>query len=165
MLHISKFLFVFIIFTSPLYSSSAFEAFFLDRMMEHYQRTILIGGLVPEKSQNIELKRLFRKITRDEKRDIKRMKVWRNGYFEKVPANTTLFAPTIPEKLQVLEGTEFEKELLKFMISHHKEGLELLSEAQRKTSRIFLLEFSKDEERELTNEIAQMKDLIFTSAK
>jgi uncharacterized protein (DUF305 family) len=165
MLQISKVFLIFFFFTSPLYSSPVFEAYFLDSMMEHYQRTMLIGGLVTEKSQNIKIKRLFRKITRDENRDIKRMQNWRNSYFENVPAKSMFYAPTIPERLEVLEGEEFEKELLASMIAHHEKGLELLIEAQEKTSRVFLLEFSKDELRELSNEISQMKNLLFTLAK
>lgn len=165
MLQLLKVFFLFSFLSSPSYSSPAFEAHFLDRMMEHYQRTMLIGGLVAERAQNLEVKRLFRKITRDENRDIKRMRTWRNSYFEKVPAKTALFAPTIPERLQLTEGAEFEKELLSFMISHHQKGLKFLREAQQETSRVFLLEFSKDEIKELTKEITLMQKLIFTLAK
>jgi len=139
--------------------ASTYEAYFLDYMMEYYQKSTLSGALVQEKSDNLDIKRMSRKIVRDENRDIKKMKSWRNGYFEEVPNRSYWAGPTLPEDLHFSETEEFDSRYIDYMISLLRTKKRVMQKASSKITKDFLLEFIKHETKEVEKNILKLKKL------
>lgn len=139
--------------------ASLYEAHFLDYMLEYYQKSTLSGALVQEKSENLDLKRVARKLVRDENRDIKKMKDWRSGYFEEVPNRPYWLSSTLPEELHFSESDEFDLKYIDYMISLLKTKKEVMKKALSKTSKDFLVEFIKHELTEVDRNIERLIDL------
>ena len=127
--------------------------------MEYYQKSTLSGALVQEKSENLDLKRLSRKFIRDENRDIKKMKSWRNGYFEEVPNRSYWPGSTLPEVLHFSETEEFDGRYIDYMISLLKTKKRIMQEASSKITKDFLIEFIKHETKEADKNIVKLKAL------
>lgn len=148
-----------IFFFSTQVRASLYEAHFLDYMMEYYQKIILSGALVQEKSENLDLKRMSRKFVRNENRDLKKMKSWRNGYFEEIPNRPFWLNSTLPEEVQFSQSDQFDRKYINYMISLQHKKKEIMEKALIKTSKDFLIEFIKHEVKEVDRNIRALKDL------
>lgn len=148
---------LFLIFIFFIHLSFAnFDVQVIDHLIEHHRQTIALGELAQEKSQNLALKRLARKIMRDERKKLKKLNEWRSAYYDGVPE--AWIEDLKRESIQT-SGAEFDSAFLTRMLENHDYGIELLKRADRKASRPFLKEFAQREVKDLLNEKEELEKL------
>lgn len=132
--------FLLLTFSSNSFAAS-YDAYFLDQMLKNQREVITITELAQEKSTNLELKRIARKLKRETKHEMEKMLKWRNNYYGNVPEFWILPTAEISE-LRNLEGVAFDLKFVDIMISHYQQGRKRLLDAREKGEKAIITSYA-----------------------
>ena len=133
-------------------ASAPIELQFLDSMIAHHKGAVEMASLAETRAQHDELKDLAADIISDQEREIAKMSMWRDEWFEgKPPAINMEFQGMShgmrgmdTKKLATLSGNDFDVEFLKQMIPHHEGAVQMATSIQGVVDRRELRELAED---------------------
>ena len=143
-----------LLFSFQAQGSNLAEAHFLDRMIFHYIKTVEICEMIQKNGEDTAFKKLARKIKRGDKRALKQMRAWREGYYKSMPE--LWITDEGVDSLKVINKNEFDQKLLDIVRGRHKKVLQLLKYGNRTFKKEFLNEFTQDEIKDTKNELNSM---------
>ena len=120
-----------------LYSAADVE--FMQGMIHHHAQALDMTALVPERSENADLRKLAQRIELSQKDEIQMMQQWLEAHGQEVPsvdahhAHGAELMPGMltPEQMATLEGArgkEFDRLFLELMIQHHQGAITMVGE-------------------------------------
>jgi len=162
MIHLIFTIFLFL-FSFSLWATIAGEAEFLDRMSKSNAETIEISQQALEKAQNKEVKKIIKKIISRQSKEQKQMKKYRAKWYSnvKVPQNGLTLLDK--NKLNNLQGKEFDAAYLEMMTRQHKANIELMGKMMpnidRRTIHHLAIKMAKKQGQDISRMEKIQKDL------
>lgn len=133
------------------------DAKYIDEMLNQFEDTVRLGELAQEKSKSLEIKRMARKVMREEKGWIDQLQRWRQKYFED-EAGDILMHKNL-KVLEIINPRAFDELFLRTMLEHQNQSLALAKKVKTKVARRFLHEFADDVEDDLISELELLHEL------
>jgi uncharacterized protein (DUF305 family) len=129
--------------SSPGAADADYDQQFLDTMIAHHQGAIDMARLALAKNSRPDLQSMANSILVSQEKEIAQMKDWRQSWFRGKPFAVNMDFPGMRnsmrgmnmEKLQSLDGPEFDLEFLRQMKPHHEGALVMAKDAQQKSQR------------------------------
>lgn len=155
---------------TPLNGYSEADVRFMQGMIPHHAQALDMTGLVPERTENQNLRRLAQRIEISQRDEIARMRRWLETRGEAVPGEHH-HGPLMPgmltegemAQLSAARGVEFDRLFLELMIHHHEGALVMVddlftTDGAGQEAEIFL--FASHVDGDQRAEIARMRSML-----
>lgn len=114
------------LFSFSLWATIAGEAEFLDRMTKSNSDTIEISETAVQKSQNKDVKKIAEKIISRQSKEKAKMNKYREKWYKNVKVPQNGLTSLDKDRLNQLQGKEFDQAYLEMMTRQHKANIELM---------------------------------------
>lgn len=136
-----------------------FEAHFLDKMIMHHKDGVKMAEMGKQKATDEKLKKMSEKMLSEQKREITQMEKWRKDLYTNVPMSKEMPPKMDMSKLQEAKGKDFDKQYLSMMSEHHRTGIDMFQEAEKKATNPQIKEFAMKGSEKQAQEEKEMKDM------
>lgn len=164
---------------------SAADVAFMQGMIAHHAQALVMTDMVPERTENRDIRTLARRVEATQETEILRMRRWLEARDEPVPeiayeiSGDDAMGPHAPamdhahmagmltaeelDRLAAASGEEFDRLFLESMISHHRGALVMVAdlfatEGAGQEAEVFM--FASDVDADQRGEIARMENLL-----
>lgn len=102
------------------------DAKFLDQFSQHHMDAIEMAKMAEKKAENPELKKMARKMVKDQSKEIDQMKSWRKELFSSAPKSQSEMPKMDMKSLETSKGHAFDMAFSEMMAKHHQEGIDMV---------------------------------------
>ena len=155
--------------SAPGAASQPYDLQFIDSMTHHHQGAIMMSEMALQKTTREELKPFLRKIIEDQKKEIERMKEWRDKWYSGKPSALNMEMPGMMmgsdkmkdgshmKDMQAMSGKDFDTHFIDMMVPHHEGAVAMAKDALQKAEHPEIKTLANEVIKEQESEIKQMQ--------
>ncbi len=140
--------------TAGTTETGSFDRQFIDMMVPHHERGIMMATMAEERAEHPELKAMARKILDEQRREVAEMKSMRKQWFG------SDLTPVMEVDKQLGDESTFDTTFLGMMIEHHKRAIDASDRAMANATHGELKDLARRTRDEQTKELDQMRLLL-----
>lgn len=135
---------------------------FIDTMIAHHDMALPLAEEVSKRGSAAEIKELAGNVLIDHRRDIARLRRWRELWYRGVPSMVVSHLPAGSQEnatvdhLRTLDGAQLDAMFVDMLIEHHSELTTLARETLRTSQRSEIREYAQQMINRTESEIAQL---------
>ncbi len=148
--------------------AAPYDLRFIDEMTMHHQGAIVSAEMMIGDSERPELRDLARRIQEGQRRQIERMRAWREAWYPDAPAPAMDMGP-MADMMEMMGGGMMDgmmggegadRMFLRMMIPHHQLAVDMAEDALDRAEHEELKGFAREIIREQSAEIAEMEGYL-----
>ncbi|MFE2048250.1 DUF305 domain-containing protein [Streptomyces sp. NPDC059459] len=136
-------------------------------MIQHHTQALEMTGLVPERAQSGQVRKLADRISAAQGPEITAMQGWLKTHGEKETdgghdhaAMPGMASEAQLEKLRAAKGKAFDQLFLKLMITHHEGAITMATDVKSQGNNVQVEEMADDVVAQQTSEISRMRGML-----
>jgi uncharacterized protein (DUF305 family) len=141
-------------------SEVAFDATFIDSMIEHHRGAITMAEQALENSERSELRSLAEAIIAAQTTEIEEMQQWREAWFPDLAPTDGMEMGMGEMSISTDESTPFDQRFIEAMISHHQGAIDMAEMALEMSERDEIRELAETIIATQSAEIEQMRNWL-----
>ena len=154
--------------SAPNAAQQPYDLQFIDSMIHHHEGAIMMSEMALDKAERPELKAFAQKIIDDQKKEIARMKEWRDKWYAGKPSALNMELPGMKmgkmmdsdhsKEMHAMSGKDFDTHFLAMMTPHHEGAVAMAQEALKRAEHPEIETLAQSIIKEQQAEVARMQD-------